>query len=734
MAAVLITSRPLRLTRLPHTSALMLSLALIGCGDEGASGPGSAGTGGGPSSGGTGPGGGATGNGGGASGTGAAPGAAGTAVCAPADTACVAARCGDGVEAPNEFCDDANDEAGDGCSDKCAVESGFKCDGSPSVCKKEPTGTETEDIDYPAGIALVHDVKKEFGAVGDGATDDTEALRDAFSKFRDGDQLIYLPPGTYLVSDHLNFGNWTYVQGAGMSRTKIQLKDAVPAYGDPGAPRWVIGSLPQTPPDISGACNMCFSNYLSDLTIDTGRGNPGAIGFELLTNNGGGAENVVIRSGDGAGFIGLDLRHQFNGPGYSRNVTIEGFDRGIVTAESTYSSVFEHIFLKKQNVAGFENRGHPVSVRHLESENSVPAYVTEDGDSAVNVLIDFSLKGGGAANPGIRVTGSGGVIYARNVTTVGYGHAIDNRGAKVAGPVAEWFSGKGKDAWQSLFGDAAKASLKLPVRDRPFVPRAPSGEWVNMESYRSAAVDDDAAPAIQAAIDAGARVITFPGNFPPIRTTVRLRNKLEWVVAYYGRVDMKDKAAPAWRLEDGTSPVVGFQYVAFGGALVEHASTRTLIVHHSRHMGYRTAPHPTGLPLGDLFVDDMSGAPFTFSHPQNAWLRMLNTEGTGVRMTNDLATLWVLGYKTEAVGSDLVNGAGAKTEILGGLTYPTNRDAPFADTPLYRNNGGALSVIARMADANPIRVREVLGGQTRSVTVANPDIGNAKVLAYTSGM
>ena len=36
--------------------------------------------------------------------------------------------CGDGIVDPNEGCDDKNTMAGDGCSEHCRIEQGFKCD------------------------------------------------------------------------------------------------------------------------------------------------------------------------------------------------------------------------------------------------------------------------------------------------------------------------------------------------------------------------------------------------------------------------------------------------------------------------------------------------------------------------------------------------------------------------------------------------------------------------------
>lgn len=42
--------------------------------------------------------------------------------------------CGDGTQDASEACDDGNTNGGDGCDASCAVEMGYSCSGSPSVC------------------------------------------------------------------------------------------------------------------------------------------------------------------------------------------------------------------------------------------------------------------------------------------------------------------------------------------------------------------------------------------------------------------------------------------------------------------------------------------------------------------------------------------------------------------------------------------------------------------------
>jgi cysteine-rich repeat protein len=50
----------------------------------------------------------------------------------------VIAVCGNGVMEGAEGCDDGNTTNGNGCSSTCEVESGWVCDGNPSVCTEGP--------------------------------------------------------------------------------------------------------------------------------------------------------------------------------------------------------------------------------------------------------------------------------------------------------------------------------------------------------------------------------------------------------------------------------------------------------------------------------------------------------------------------------------------------------------------------------------------------------------------
>lgn len=68
---------------------------------------------------------------------------------------CRTARCGDGfVRAFVEGCDDANSVSGDGCSATCAVEPGYVCRGTPSVCSEaaERRCNDAQDNDLDGDV------------------------------------------------------------------------------------------------------------------------------------------------------------------------------------------------------------------------------------------------------------------------------------------------------------------------------------------------------------------------------------------------------------------------------------------------------------------------------------------------------------------------------------------------------------------------------------------------------
>jgi hypothetical protein len=156
-----------------------------------------------------------------------------------------------------------------------------------------------ENIVFPNDSGAV-DVKAKYGAKGDGVTDDTQAIQKAIDEVRSIPDTLYFPNGTYLVSDSVGIFNGkahsrdrflTY-QGQSESGTVIKLKDNCPGFGDPAKPKIVFSVY-----EGQGTGDVMHS-YVRNLTVDVGKGNPGAVGLRFMSNNSGAMDRVTIRSSD----------------------------------------------------------------------------------------------------------------------------------------------------------------------------------------------------------------------------------------------------------------------------------------------------------------------------------------------------------------------------------------------------------------------------------------------------
>ncbi len=577
------------------------------------------------------------------------------------------------------------------------------------------------DVTFPSDAGII-DVKRDYGAVGNGVADDTAALNAACRAGEGAFQTVYLPPGTYLVSSPIHFQTWMLIQGAGASRTTIKLKDTCPGYTNPTAWSWVVASVNADPATqrgtsgeyVGGAVNnTAFSSYLCDLTVSTGSGNPGAVGVHWISNNGGGLRDVDIRSEDGVGLIGLDLRNPGDGPCLYRNVRIQGFDVGVEAYNSLYLSVFENLTLSAQRVVGLRNRGHATVVRNLLSTNTVPA-----AQNLVNGYYEghLTLIGGtctgGAANQ-VAVTSDNPAetrLVVRDLSTSGYRAAVRVNGTDQPGTsVVDYAS----SPIETQFPGPA-AMPRLPIEETPDVAWPATGEWVNVRTYQSLVINDDWAPAIQAAIDSGKAAVYMPKNGYRIKSTILVRGGVRWIQGC-GSSFVYDPALgsnPCLRVGDGSGPVV-IERLSWEGNFpnaIAHAGNKTLVTRLARYASYRSEAA-----CGNLFLDDMVGGPYDFAFPQRVWARAMNCEGTQTMITNRGATVWVLGWKSEGNCTVAYNTtAGARTEILGGMIYPAT-DTTSAP-PAFINQGGDLGVMVALFYAGQHLVEETHGGVTRTFT------------------
>jgi sugar lactone lactonase YvrE len=106
------------------------------------------------------------------------------------------------------------------------------------ILKALPPPAKSDLPDLPPPETWVN--IRSLGAKGDGASDDTEVLRNAIARYR----TIYFPTGRYVVSDSIILRPDTVLIGLHPSTTQIDLLDSTPAFQGPGSPKPLIEAPP----------------------------------------------------------------------------------------------------------------------------------------------------------------------------------------------------------------------------------------------------------------------------------------------------------------------------------------------------------------------------------------------------------------------------------------------------------------------------------------------------------
>lgn len=207
-----------------------------------------------------------------------------------------------------------------------------------------------------------------------------------FPEFEPPTRIIYFPKGIYLVSDTVTYTlddlkqNWYWVPGfennrnihfLGESREETVIRLADGAIGfEQGAEKSVVSFVNHELPVARNEefTNVAFMNSIEDITIDCGKGNPGAVGIKYVSSNCGRIENVEIRTE--AGKSGIYVANNTSQAVFS-DLKISGFDYGI-DMNMTAMIMLDGIDCSKCRVAGFLTGGSTVSFRNITA-GTVPA-------------------------------------------------------------------------------------------------------------------------------------------------------------------------------------------------------------------------------------------------------------------------------------------------------------------------------------------------------------------------
>lgn len=516
----------------------------------------------------------------------------------------------------------------------------------------------------------------DFGAVGNGVADDTDAINAALNAGRlddDGNmnqpspddyngrtRFVYLPPGTYRVSNRLRWvGCCLTMRGAGPGRTVIKLVDDAPGYGDRNAPRAVVETQ-------SG--NESFRQYVMDMTVDTGRGNPGAIGVNYVSSNMGALRNVRIRSGDGRGYAGVGMDRAWTGPALVKDVAIDGFDYGVTIGPGEYGPVFEGVTISNHRLAGIRSTFGAPSIRHLVASGQGPGFLGTGAPNFVALDDSVMIHRGQHARRADPAISSVGDLFVRDLLTVGYGNAVTVRGSSRAGTRVDEFA-------SNVFtptGAGQARGLDLPVKETPQVRGGAPAQWFRFPD----GADYGNLRRLQQYVDqmaaSGQDTLYFPFDqyFSYNEVAVDVPAGINRIIGYSSTINSDSAGTNGGGLRlvvDAASPVP-LVIEQFGyGVKIDHRGPRSVAI---KHGSYR---YIDGGGTGDVFFEDVGGPPLTVTTPKNIWARQLNIESIGSRRTkfdNRAARAWILGFKTEGAGGIFKVSGNARTELLGGFMLP----------------------------------------------------------------
>jgi hypothetical protein len=391
---------------------------------------------------------------------------------------------------------------------------------------------------------------RDFGARGDGLADDTAAIQAALdhrrgNQYEKAPAIVYLPAGTYRITDTLILWKWTHLVGDSIAPPTIVLAARSPGFDDPKAKKPVLVTTNGWSVDpatrnwaantdrLGGSANNTFFTQIHHLRVGIEPGNPGAVGLLWRVAQATSLRDVVIDAGEAA--IGLDVggRSDYrayrdsgefpsqSGGGTVEDVAIQGGRIGLRCCGSQW--LFRSVHLSGQKEVG-------VQVTDCWNFDFLDLRVEETPlgmriERAMVVLVldsQFRRISGGRA-----IETDGSWCYLEDVRCEDVRTVIDDSPAgrsagQLPSNVAAWFQGRGLVDREAVSGgDLPPMRLRpLPLRPRPLLD---DDSLVNV--YDCGAVGDgvaDDTAALQKAIDQY-RTVFLPFGRYRVSDTLRLR-------------------------------------------------------------------------------------------------------------------------------------------------------------------------------------------------------------------
>jgi hypothetical protein len=247
---------------------------------------------------------------------------------------------------------------------------------------------------------------RDYGAKGDGSTDDTQAFLGALNRGRsqpDGIKKsvsVYVPPGRYVISSTLILWSRTQMFGEWTNPPTLVLSSNSSGFQDPNNPIPFIVTaggynLPDDSTDwkdrtdqINGSTNNTFMITLEDLNIEIGASNPGAWAICWYCAQQTALRNVTVNAGTSLGCLQTGW---WGGGSVIANCTFIGGQIGYATDATSMELVRSCKFARQSRYSVYINGAWMYTFLDTQFDNTAP-FLLDTGFGGVINILDSSFS------------------------------------------------------------------------------------------------------------------------------------------------------------------------------------------------------------------------------------------------------------------------------------------------------------------------------------------------------
>lgn len=504
-----------------------------------------------------------------------------------------------------------------------------------------------------------------------------------FPEYVPSSKIIYFPAGTYLVSDTITYhlsdlknvmrGEKFYelcrgihLLGESMNEVVIRLADYAKGFGS-GSKKPLI-SLNQAEECCERErTNVAQMNTVEDMTLDCGKGNPGAVGLRFSACNSGRVENVCFLAEEGH----AALQIAYGAEGSFINLKAKGFDYGVDTVNSSIC-VFDCVQFQNCKKGAFLTRDGKIVMNNIQAD-PIP-------------LFSFCEEGSG-------------IYYCRNCDA----KAVDDTRGNL------------------VYTETEKITFaQIPVNVRS----TDCKDYVCVDDF--GAVGDgitDCTEAIQKAMNSGVPIVLFGEGHYLVNGEIKVPAVVKTIDFMFcdlfaGEQLRKTEGGALFCIEESSDELLFMEnlytFEQFYGRmrLIKHAAVRDLCL---SDLHTQTAAMYFNTVQGSkVYLDNCACTTGSYSqnaiiaregitpeycdvipyefHGQEVYARQLNPERADMELLNDASKVYLDGFKVEGPGTAVktINGGTTWLNILSaGIGYSNAENALFEtiDSKLCLNLG-----------------------------------------------